>query len=335
MTSAQRAYNRDPSDIHIAILTQSESQSTGLSIITATVDSQAPELSNIATHVTAPFFVQQSSDTYKASNVTITMFINILIGVKANGWTLMGTNAFLNSAKQEVVKTFYFEKVSGRSNSSSSSSSGSVGVRQVAQSAGKGAQLVTTPVSSSNHNNNNNNNDNAGEVEDKTSAEAVEHRIASIMAAQSARKSFLQQQQQTSSSSSSSSGRNNEGDVVATSPLGPILNITPRVKTTTPGARPAGGAASGGVGGGGGAGGGTEMQKKNAEYFRRMKAEQDLEKKKLEEQEAKLDEAEQRRLKEQRALQEAHDASKTAHFSRLGATFVNTQGVFASKRPPI
>ena len=76
----------------------------------------------------------------------------------------------------------------------------------------------------------------------------------------------------------------------------------------------------------------SDIQKKNAEYFKRMKQEQDQEKKKQEEEESKLDEAEQRRRKEQKALQEAHENSKTAHFSRLGATFVTGGGLFGDKK---
>ena len=102
---------RAPEDILIAILTQTESQQTGLSSVQITIDHKSPDLQNIALESTRNLFVQQSADTYKASQINISVFINILIGVKANGWTLMGTNAFLNNAKQEVVKTFYFEKI--------------------------------------------------------------------------------------------------------------------------------------------------------------------------------------------------------------------------------
>ena len=102
---------RAPEDILIAILTQTESQLTGLSSVQITIDHKSPDLQNIALDSTRNLFVQQSADTYKASQINISVFINILIGVKANGWTLMGTNAFLNNAKQEVVKTFYFEKI--------------------------------------------------------------------------------------------------------------------------------------------------------------------------------------------------------------------------------
>ena len=81
---AQRTLTRDPADIHICILTQTESQVSGISTIVATIDGQAPDLSNVATQVTSSYFTRapQSTDTYKASNVTITMFINILIGIK-------------------------------------------------------------------------------------------------------------------------------------------------------------------------------------------------------------------------------------------------------------
>lgn len=78
--------SRDPADIHIAILTQTESQQTGLSTIQITIDGQAPEIENFAIDSTAQMFVQQSIDTYKATQVNISMFINILIGIKANGY---------------------------------------------------------------------------------------------------------------------------------------------------------------------------------------------------------------------------------------------------------
>jgi hypothetical protein len=79
---------RKPEDIHIAILTQTESQQTGYSTILITIDGQAPEIENIAIDSTAQMFVQQSTDTYKATQVNISMFINILIGIKANGYEL-------------------------------------------------------------------------------------------------------------------------------------------------------------------------------------------------------------------------------------------------------
>lgn len=131
--SERNRVTRAPEDILIAILTQTESQLNGLSTVQITIDHKSPDLQNIALESTRNLFIQQSADTYKASQINISIFINILIGVKANGWTLMGTNAFLNNAKQEVVKTFYFEKIgAGKSataaklNNSTSSSSPSV-----------------------------------------------------------------------------------------------------------------------------------------------------------------------------------------------------------------
>jgi hypothetical protein len=119
---------RAPEDILIAILTQTESQLNGLSTVQITIDHKSPDLQNIALESTRNLFIQQSADTYKASQINISIFINILIGVKANGWTLMGTNAFLNNTKQEVVKTFYFEKIGagktlGKTSNGTSSSS--------------------------------------------------------------------------------------------------------------------------------------------------------------------------------------------------------------------
>ena len=122
---------RAPEDILIAILTQTESQLNGLSTVQITIDHKSPDLQNIALESTRNLFIQQSADTYKASQINISIFINILIGVKANGWTLMGTNAFLNNTKQEVVKTFYFEKIGAgktlvKSSNGTSSSSPSI-----------------------------------------------------------------------------------------------------------------------------------------------------------------------------------------------------------------
>ena len=126
---------RAPEDILIAILTQTESQLNGLSTVQITIDHKSPDLQNIALESTRNLFIQQSADTYKASQINISIFINILIGVKANGWTLMGTNAFLNNTKQEVVKTFYFEKIGagktlGKSSNGTSSSSPNVRLTQ-------------------------------------------------------------------------------------------------------------------------------------------------------------------------------------------------------------
>ena len=351
---------RNAEDIHIAILTQTESQQTGLSTIQITIDGHAPEIENIAVDSTAELFVQLSTDTYKATQVNISKFISILIGIKQKNWTLMGTNAFLNNAKQEVVKTFYFEKVNGRT-----SSSGNGSVVRTATNSGvpskKSGTHVTTPI-------NVNVSDGLGSpgpkhgdvimtrdrqlsvegktrdrqlsVEGKSSVENVEQRIAAITAAQNARKSFLvqqqsQQQQQGTrqspfSPSPSSSSSHDDDDNAApvqlneqssNSPLGLLGGLAPRVKTTTPGTATAAAA--------------SDMQKKNAEYFKRMKKEQDVEKKKQEEEEAKLDEGELRRRKEQQALQEAHESSKTAHFSRLGATFVTGGGLFGVKKPAL
>jgi hypothetical protein len=178
-------------------------------------------------------------------------------------------------------------------------------------------------------------------VEGKSSVETVEQRIAAITAAQNARKSFLLQQQSSgskltpapSSSSTrdvdddapaSSARRDSDGGAVLSPVGGSILfsGITPRAKTVTPGARPAGAASAAS----------SDIQKKNAEYFKRMKKEQDLEKKKQEEEEQSLPEDELRRRKEQQALQEAHESSKTAHFSRLGATFVTGGGLFGGSK---
>ena len=372
--SPVRQGQRNPEDIHICILTQTESQvlqiprlmlgrfhfltcflfhqASGLSTIQVTIDGQAPELENIAIETTAQMFVQQSIDTYKATQVNISMFINILIGIKANGWTLMGTNAFLNSAKQEVVKTFYFEKISGRSSSSSSSSAAANnGMRSSVNNAvainNKNNSYVTTPLNTNNGGDALSpmiTRDRMPSVEGKSSVETVEQRIAAITAAQNARKSFLLKQQQqsdnkTSPVPTSSSRETDDSDLVgpadrreetpggaSLSPVGgAIFNITPRAKSTTPGARTAGVSSTTG-------GASSDIQKKNAEYFKRMKQEQDLEKKKQEEEESKLDEAEQRRRKEQKALQEAHENSKTAHFSRLGATFVTGGGLFGDKK---
>ena len=347
--------HRDPADIYICILTQTESQSSGLSTIQVTIDGQAPQIENITIESTAQMFVQQSIDTYKATHVNISMFINILIGIKANGWTLMGTNAFLNSAKQEVVKTFYFEKISGRSSSSSSSSSSAIannGMRSSTNNAvtinNKNNSFVTTPVNTNNGGSDGLSpmmtRDRMPSVEGKSSVETVEQRIAAITAAQNARKSFLLKQQQqndnkTSPVPTSSSRETDDSDLsgpadrreeapggATLSPVGgAIFNITPRAKSTTPGARTAGVSSTAG-------GASSDIQKKNAEYFKRMKQEQDQEKRKLEEEESKLDEAEQRRRKEQKALQEAHENSKTAHFSRLGATFVTGGGLFGDKK---
>ena len=333
-------------------------QASGLSTLQVTIDGQAPELENIAIDSTAQMFVQQSIDTYKASQVNISMFISILIGIKANGWTLMGTNAFLNSAKQEVVKTFYFEKVSGRQSSSSSSSSAAAnnGMRSSTNNAvainnkNNSFVAVTTPLNTNNGSDGLSpmmTRDRMPSVDGKSSVETVEQRIAAITAAQNARKSFLlkQQQQQQSDNktspvpTSSSSREADDSDQLgpadrredtpggaSLSPVGgAIFNITPRAKSTTPGARIAGGSTAVG-------GASSDIQKKNAEYFKRMKQEQDQEKKKQEEEESKLDEAEQRRRKEQKALQEAHENSKTAHFSRLGATFVTGGGLFGDKK---
>ena len=348
---ARNTQPRDPTNIHIGILTQSESQSTGFSTIQMTVDGNAPELSSFTTESTAALFVQQSLDTYKASQINISSFISILIGIKAQGWALMGTNAFLNSSKQEVVKTFYFEKVSGRSLSRDTTTAAAVATTAAATApskqgpytpvgSGAGPETLLSPTAAA-----------AALTRDRqqsqegksSSAETVEQRIAAITAAQNARKSFLLQQQQNSESKlspapTSSAYRDGDDDDqpapasggdASASPL--LFAVTPRLKSTTPGARPAGGGTGGG--GGGPAAASTEIQKKNAEYFKRMKQEQDLEKKKQEEEESKLDEAEQRRRKEQRALQEAHDASKTAHFSRLGSTFVTGAGLFGGKKP--
>ena len=321
--------------IHIAILTQSESQSTGLSTIQMTIDGQAPELSNFTTDTTSVLFVQQSVDTYKASQINISAFISILIGIKANGWQLMGTNAFLNSSKGEVVKTFYFEKVSGRSSGRESAVAAAPSKQGPYTPVNGPETTVLSPATRERQH---------SQEGKSSSAETVEQRIAAITAAQNARKSFLLQQQQNSGSKlspapTSSAYRDGDdedqpaptsGADASASPL--LFAVTPRLKSATPGARPAGGGGGGG-GGGGAPAASTEIQKKNAEYFKRMKAEQDLEKKKLEEEESKLDEAEQRRRKEQRALQEAHEASKSAHFSRLGATFVTGAGLFGGKKP--
>jgi hypothetical protein len=114
---------RNPEDCYIAILTQTESQITGISTVAITVDHKSPDLKCIALESTRALFIQSSHDTYKASEVNISIFISILVGVKANGWTLMGTNAFLNNSKQEVVKTFYFEKTGSTKSFSSASSS--------------------------------------------------------------------------------------------------------------------------------------------------------------------------------------------------------------------
>ena len=251
----------------------------------------------------------------------------------------MGTNAFLNSARQEVVKTFYFEKVSGRVSAGATRSTMS-----------KGNSYASTPAnnttgSSSNTSDNmspvNMTSMSQPSVEGKSSVESVEQRIAAITAAQNARKNFLLQQQSASkltpapSSSStnytdddapaSSARRDSDGGEV-TSPVGGSIlfsGITPRAKTATPGARPAAGTASAAS---------SDIQKKNAEYFKRMKKEQDLEKRKQEEEEQSLPEDELRRRKEQQALQEAHESSKTAHFSRLGATFVTGGGLFGGAK---
>ena len=372
----QGSKDRDIDSIHIAILTQTESQATGLSTIQVTIDGAASELENITIESTASMFVKQSADTYKSTHVNVTMFINILIGIKANGWTMMGTNAFLNNVKQEVIKTFYFEKVIAmeprrRSISNSSAAATAGGVNSVppkkvgtyvTSTPGVGSSIVNeglSPMMPMTR-------DRQPSAEGKAT-ESVEQRIAAITAAQSVRKSFLLQQQQSTKASPMTSSRkegnnnsnefddfegitintrresigdrNDRGDRDIThnnnnssssssssdtsrvfSPVGgSILNITPRAKSTTPGTRTTGIVGTGGVGN---AGVSTDIQKKNAEYFKRMKQEQDLEKKKIEEEESKLDEAEQRRRREQKALQEAHESSKTAHFSRLGATFV-------------
>ena len=329
-------------------------------------------MENFTIENTASMFIQQSGDTYKANQVNITMFVNILVGIKANGWTMMGTNAFLNNVKQEVIKTFYFEKVmlveSRRRSISNSSVAGigSVPPKKV------GTYVTSTPgVGSSIANEGLSpmipmTRDRQPSTEGKA-AESVEQRIAAITAAQNVRKSFLLQQQQNTKTSPMTSsrkeGNNNEldefeGITISTrresiadrsdrgdrdiapsnssssssdtsrvfSPVGgSILNITPRAKSTTPGARSTTGIVGTSMGGASGVS--SDIQKKNAEYFKRMKQEQDLEKKKQEEEESKLDEAEQRRRREQKALQEAHESSKTAHFSRLGATFV-TGGTF-------
>lgn len=58
--------------------------------------------------------------------------------------------------------------------------------------------------------------------------------------------------------------------------------------------------------------------------------EQDQEKKKQEEEELKLDVTELRRRKEAAALAEAHENSKTAHFSRLGANFVPGRDILSA-----
>ena len=60
------------------------------------------------------------------------------------------------------------------------------------------------------------------------------------------------------------------------------------------------------------------------------KQEQDQEKKKQEEEELKLDVTELRRRKEAAALAEAHENSKTAHFSRLGANFVPGRDILSA-----
>ena len=380
--------SKDPSDISIAILTQTESQSTALSTIQVTIDGQASELENFTINSTASLFVQQSADTYKATQVNISTFIKILIGIKANGWTMMGTNAFLNNSKQEVIKTFYFEKVIAveprrqRSISNSSvtssvwnNSTAAAGVSSVPPKK-VGTYVTSSPGGSGSGSIANDGSspmipttrDRQPSTEGKAT-DTVEQRIAAITAAQNVRKSFLLQQQQSTKASPMTSSRkeanNNElddfeGITISTrreslgdrndrdiihsnssssssgdtsrvfSPTGgSILNITPRAKSTTPGARTTGIV---GTGGGGMGGTSTDIQKKNAEYFKRMKQEQDMEKRKIEEEEAKLDEAEQRRRKEQKALQEAHENSKTAHFSRLGATFVTGGGLFGDKK---
>ena len=188
----------------------------------------------------------------------------------------MGTNAFLNSARQEVVKTFYFEKVSGR-----------VGAGATRSTLNKGNSYVTTPANnttgSGSHTSDNMSPVNMGSmsqpsVEGKSSVETVEQRIAAITAAQNARKSFLLQQQASASkltpAPSSSSTRDADDDTPATtarrdsdggavqSPVGGSIlfsGITPRAKTVTPGARPTGAATAAS----------SDIQKKNAEYFKR------------------------------------------------------------------
>lgn len=82
---------------------------TGLSNVMITVDNKS-DLYGVVLESTHQLFVQQSKDTYKISQINISIFINILIGVKSNGWCLMGTNAFLDNAQLEIIKTFYFEK---------------------------------------------------------------------------------------------------------------------------------------------------------------------------------------------------------------------------------
>jgi hypothetical protein len=123
--SSKNGTARNPEDCFIAILTQTESQITGISTVAITVDHKSPDLKCIALDSTRSLFIQSSHDTYKASEVNISIFISILVGVKANGWTLMGTNAFLNNSKQEVVKTFYFEKTGSTHVKSTSSTSSS------------------------------------------------------------------------------------------------------------------------------------------------------------------------------------------------------------------
>jgi hypothetical protein len=68
------------------------------------------------------------------------------------------------------------------------------------------------------------------------------------------------------------------------------------------------------------------MKQKNAEYFRAKREEEEEKKRQKAAEEEKMDPDQLARMKAEEAEKAGHDASKTAHYSRLGSAFVATRG---------
>lgn len=68
------------------------------------------------------------------------------------------------------------------------------------------------------------------------------------------------------------------------------------------------------------------MKQKNAEYFRAKREEEEEKKRQKAAEEEKMDPEQLARIRAEEAEKAGHDASKTAHYSRLGSAFVATRG---------